>query len=671
MGKPRWLTFDAGHLGSLVAVAGSALRLPDAASPRDRRRARARRARLAGVFALLAPALLVLGADVAFRARQIAGFDRLHRAGYVASVLGTASLWGLLLYVVASRRSRLRGLAVFVFVVLFATSAGVQAAFRATYNVYLSIDALLFSVSLPLAITGNLPVGRALVLGLSAGVLVACALVVLARRLVRPRRIRPKLRPWLAAVAVGGAFNAPVSYRNMQSTTPDLIYFQGLGAMIHEKVAPLFTHEPQLVRVRRRTPEPVPPLAARPARPRNVLLLLQESQRADATCIEYRPRCPLATRATNDLAPRRIGFYEMRAAASSTAVAISNLWAGVDPFDTREQLLSAPLVWDYAHAAGWDTAYWTSQNLMFGNARLYVMDLPLSHFAGGNDLDPEADWLVGARDARLSERVIADFASLREPFFAVVHYSNVHRPRLYDPALAPFQPSYTYDQGTAGANGKNHYLNAVYASDVAVAKLLEHVRSTDKGRRTVVVYTSDHAESFREHDNENDHSATVYDEEIRVPAWIDAPPGTLSPAEEASLRGARHAPAWQYDLGATLLDLVGVWDDPAFARFRGRMIGHPLTRPERTTAPVPMTNTSWIWEYVEPNWGFMQGTRKLLATSADTAYHCFDVAADPKERNDLGEAGCPELAALAREKLRVLPRDVRHLAAHPEWPPAR
>ncbi len=658
-------------VGQLEAARGSK-DAPVAPSAYARRRVVRSRARWRAALVLGAPSLFVLANELLRRPKLIlTGFDRLHRMGYVGSLACAAVLWASLLYLAASRRSRFAELGAFLFVVLFSLSVGVQLAFRTLWNAYFSIDALVFVRTPWSALSADLPLARPVVLAqLIVTLAFAVGCVVAARRFVRPRRRLPALRPWVAALAIVGVFNFPASFRNGQSSTPELIYFHGLATMAHDRVVTLRTHEPALIRVERRHPDPVPRLEAKPSRPRNVVLLLQESQRADVTCMEWKPRCPLATRATNDLLPRRIGFFQMRAGASSTAIALSNLWAGVDPVDTQPRLLSAPLLWEYAHAAGWDTAYWTSQNMMFGNSRLYVQDLPLGHYAGANDLAPDADWLLGATDDSLSERVIHDWESLREPFFAVVHYCNIHRPRLYDPANAPFRPTHTSDRGTGGDKGKNYYQNAVFASDVAVAKLVSFLRATDKGKRTVLVYTSDHSESYREHENENDHSGSVYDEEIRVPTWIDAPIGTLAPDEEVALRKARTELTWQYDLSATMLDLVGVWDAPEMQRFKERMVGLPLTRRDRVKQPVTLTNTSWIWEYVEPNWGVMQGSRKLLATATDHAYRCFDVLADPKEQTDLGEAGCPELLDVARKRFGPkLPRDLRWLAWHREWPP--
>jgi hypothetical protein len=85
------------------------------------------------------------------------------------------------------------------------------------------------------------------------------------------------------------------------------------------------------------------------------------------------------------------------------------------------------------------------------------------------------------------------------------------------------------------------------------------------------------------------------------------------------------------------------------------MIGHPITRPERTLGPVQMTNCTWVWECSFRNWGMMQGSRKIEAREWDHTYHCFDVLADPDEQIDLGERSCAPLPDLAREIFPAMP----------------
>ncbi|AUX39898.1 hypothetical protein SOCE26_012930 [Sorangium cellulosum] len=620
---------------------------------RAQRRAARRRRRLLAFALLASPALWFLVADVARRGRHMLTFDRLHAAGYAATVVASMGFWGVLLYVASGRRGVLRGTAAWLFAALFTLACGVQGGFHALYNVYCSIDSQIHSQSIPWSIVGTLPLGHPRVIAhfaLAFGLAVAA--LSLGRRVVRPRRLWRRIAQAVVPLALAGAAVIPVSYRVIQSSSADMIYFHGVAAVVKEHLG--ITDDSPDLRVQRRETEPVPRLVARPARPRNVVLLLQESQRADVTCVEYDPACEQATPFSNAAAPGRMPLLQMRAHDSTTAISISNIWSGVPPTSRREVLNSAPLLWDYAHAAGWDTAYWTSQNLMFGNARLYVQDIPVSHRAVATQLDPAADLDYGAYDRLLTDRVIEEWGELVEPFFAVVHYSNIHFPYVVDPEHSPFQPSEMSKAPEKNEEFKNYYKNVVYLSDMAVGRLIEFIRGSASGERTVIVYTSDHGESFREH-WQLGHTSSLWDEEVLVPTWIDAPEGTLTPEERASIAGARDEFVWHLDLAPTFLDLMGLWDEPALAPFRARMMGHPLTRPERTVGPVPLTNCTWLWGCSFRNWGMMHGPMKIEAREWDGEFHCFDVLADPLELTNLGEQACAPLPDLARALFHEMP----------------
>ncbi len=626
--------------------------------PAAARRRRARRRRLdLGSLTLLGPGLLVIATDLARRGSLIRGFDRPHLAGWLVSAFASLALWGLLLHA-ASRRRRggFGAVARLVFVVTFTLSVGLSAGFYGLFGLYLGQDAQLAMLSIPRVVTGAMPMTRlAVVVPLVIAFGVALAFVRLARRFVRPRASLRRVAPALVAVALHAAFELPASYTRLQATTPDLIYLHGLGQGVREHLG--LRPGWEAVFVQRRSPEPVPRIEARPARPRNVLLVLQESERFDVTCVAYDPDCPLATRASNAAMPGRIPLLEMRSNDSATAISLSTLASGVAPTASRGELLSAPLVWEYAKAGGLRTAYWTSQHLMFGNSRLYIEDLPLDSFFCASHLDWQAEIFAGADDAALSDRAAREIQKLGEPFFAVAHYSNNHIPRRFDPANAPFQPSEEATPARPTPEHANYYKNVVYLSDLGVGRLVDSIRRSPIGERTVVVYTSDHGESYREHGQGGDHSASLFDEEIHVPAWIDAPAGTLAPEEEASLRSARQTPVFHVDLAATLLDLIGVWDANQLASFRARMPGHPLTRPERTTAALPISNVSWVWEDSQPSWGIMQGKKKLFAMRLDPAYRCYDVERDPGELNDLGPEACGPLWDAARALYVGIPRE--------------
>lgn len=533
-----------------------------------------------------------------------------------------------------------------------------QTATYALHDTYYSLESA-YHVDAPLWIVlGTLPARPIVFLHAAAALAVAIAILTAARRVtpdaVAPGRAGAAL--WiLPAAGIVSAFRIPVSYVGHQSTTPDLIYLHALSRVIPARLARLYRSDHILVRIQRRTPPSLPAMSARPARPRNVLFVLQEALRADMTCTAYDPACAEANQETNDLFPDRLPFLRVRAVGSSTIVAFAALFSGLDPVDARDRLHAAPLIWEMAGAAGYHTAFWTNQHPMFGNYRFYWQDVPLTLGCSGAALDPLADVLAGPDDQLLTDRVIDDWEALPEPFFAVVQYSNIHFPRVFDPEAAPFQPTDPFEKEEPY---RNHYRNVAYRSDLAVARLLRRVRASEKGGRTVIVFSADHGEALAEHDNENFHSSTVYDEEIRVPLWIDAPAGTLSKDEEASLSGKREAALFQTDLAPTFLDLIGLWDDPAIAPYRAAMPGLPLTRPDLPRGPFALTNVSWVWEYWLPNWGMMDWPYKIVAGPKDHVYKCFDISRDPWEVRDLGEGACAPLVEAARARFGVMPPDL-------------
>jgi arylsulfatase A-like enzyme len=262
-------------------------------------------------------------------------------------------------------------------------------------------------------------------------------------------------------------------------------------------------------------------------------------------------------------------------------------------------------------------------------------------------LDPDADLDTGADDGKLVSYALSEMGGLREPFVGVVHLANTHFPYAIDDRDAPFQPQ--SDETAPGSEREilNRYRDGIWLQDRAVGRFLTALRATPEGARTVVMFLSDHGEQMHERGAVG-HTGTLYDQEIHIPAWIDAPPGTLSPEEEASVRGLATMPLTTLDVLPTLLDLAGVWDDPSLAHFRASMPGASLLRggtPQ--TSAVVMTNCTEIWQCAFKNWGAIRGSTKLIAHQYDTSWSCFDARLDPEEKHDLGEAACGDLPALA------------------------
>lgn len=605
-------------------------------------RAWARRRKPVSLAVLTLPLLSVLAFDVARRGPQLARFGALDLARYALAAVNSAMLWGALLVLASRKRGATGALSSVAFVLLTTCVFGAQQYFFAQFATYLNIDAIHFGAGflsmiislvladLPALMRAHLPAFCASLMLLAAG-----------RWLLRPRTSELRVARWAVFIATLLALSLPWSYRTLQAATPDMICLHALGDLARQGI----TDEPpdeQMALPGARSPEFIPALPARPGAPRNVLFVLTESVRADAVCSAFDQDCT-STSFSNAIVPHRTVLKQMRANDSTTAISVGVLFSGLSPSASRDELHHAPLAWEYARAAGWDTAYWTSQDLRFGNSELFVRDMGARLRTDGLSLDPECTFSLGGDDRKLSSHVAMQLGALKEPFFAVAHYANTHFPyRVEDDKVAFLPATYTKDPARRD-EFFNYYKNAIRTQDAAIAELLSAVKQSPLADRTLIVFTSDHGEAFREH-SQIGHTVSIFDEEVHVPFWIDAPDGALSPEERQQLDALSETPVFHADVLPTVLDLMGVWQAPELARFRAKMLGSSLLRPLDPARAMPLSNCSALWGCAFKNWGMMRGPLKLEARQWDPDWHCWDVLADPLEQHELGAKACGSLA---------------------------
>jgi glucan phosphoethanolaminetransferase (alkaline phosphatase superfamily) len=640
------------------AAAAEVSRAPTLAAPGSGRRALL--VRWANVRAYVALGLLVVlpltvvALDLSRRSERVLAFHGDYRLTYLAAFIESLVLWGTLLYAACRQRGIMRHVAAVLFAVFGTFAIGGQTYFFQQYGAYLNTDVSVFATNFRESIVNQLfaDFGNYLRAKLPI-LLLTLGLLWLGRRAIRPQRATGRIATLLAPVLLVGSFFVPTQHRHVQASLPDVLYLNSIGGLLATQLG--FTEQSNQLRPRLRESMPVPALGVEPGTPkRNVLFVILESVRAQATCIEHDPECE-RTGATNALFPERFPFTNMRSVDSCTAISLAVLWSGLSSTDSRENLHTWPLIFDYAKAAGYDTAYWTSQNMLFGNVRLWVKNLGVHKFVSATELDPTSDLDMGAPEGLLADRVNAELGELHEPFLAVVQTSNVHYPYYVDPdGPQPFQPATTSKAPDENTAFLNYYQNAVFQQDQHVAKILRHLRETEAGKRTVIVYTSDHGEAFREH-GQMGHTFSIFDEETHVPMWIDAPPGTLTADEEKNLRAKRNAYLFHVDLAPTILDLMGVGHAAGTEKYRASMHGHSLLRAELSDQVVPMTNCGGVWSCAFENWGVMQKNLKLEARSWDPGWRCYDVEADPHEQSDLGVEVCGGLLSAAMSTYGRLP----------------
>jgi glucan phosphoethanolaminetransferase (alkaline phosphatase superfamily) len=400
----------------------------------------------------------------------------------------------------------------------------------------------------------------------------------------------------------------------------------------------------------------LPKIVNHPKIKRNVLLIVSESLRQDAWCSVSDASCT-KTPYTQKVVPNRIEWNQMRSISSATATAWQAMLTGVPPTASPRSMKQAPMIFDYAKAAGWDTAFWSSQMIELGKTWVFVRDIPARSRITGLALEPGAPPDVGAQDQRVTNYAAEHLSELKEPFLAIIQLANTHFPYRVRSGDEPFQPA-SLSKGKSEKETlqfRNYYQNSVVGQDHSVAELLESLRKKEIGQRTVVIFTADHGEAFREH-HQVGHTFSVFEEEVRIPAWMDAPQGTLTVEEEKQLRSFQNQARFSIDWVPTILELMGIAKEKAIRSRLALLPGTSFFQDTGSSRAVPLSNCSEHWGcHHHANYGLLSFPRKVLAREHDKDWQCFDVQKDPSEQHPLHDEGCSLLGKQALQVFGGLP----------------
>jgi len=517
---------------------------------------------------------------------------------------------------------------------LAALGVGLQAFARALTHAYVGRRAVMLALGVPDLAHAGYFAKNALEI---ASVCLIPAALAMAFAVARARRFgvrsdRPSAVAGGAVVAALICMFTPFAAQGLQGLPPDVLWLHGMGGPILHAMGLLGA--PRSLPPGHRAPLPAATPINADAPP--IVVLLGESLRRDAVCAARAPGCALSPR-IDDAAPSRIGFSRAFSIASCTELVSTALWTGLPITAAAPALARAPLLWDYAHARGYRTAYLTSQNLLYQQGDLFLQTSAIGYLREARDRAANARVDEGSPDEDTTAEAL-DFIERGGPSFVVVHYSNTHTPYRQAPGFTPL--------ATDGADAThNRYRNSLVHQDAIVGDFLARLRRGENGRRAVVILTSDHGEAWGEHGSYT-HSFDLYAEQIDVPLWIDAPPGSLPAAAIDRLReDAPTRPVSTGDLAATILDLLGALDEPAFRAPTEDLAGASLLRASSRSRPVLLWNCPPMRECPADAFGVVEWPLKLHYVGHEGTYACHDLEADPGERAPLPPARCQALRA--------------------------
>jgi glucan phosphoethanolaminetransferase (alkaline phosphatase superfamily) len=597
---------------------------------------RVRRGALLALTALAVP-LATTAYDVITRGAIFPYLLPRKRAMYVEGAVLGLVLWSLGMEAARHPKRGVRAVALALLGVTAAFGFGGQAYFRGLSNEYLSREAVLLAADVPGMFTGYVGEHAPLI----TATLAIPALLMIGVAVARRRRFgvaRGRWWPNLAAVAATGALLAAIFSRAepgfLQCLPPDMLFLHAIGGAISAAAG----HDTKLPLLPIGRHEGLPPAPAVAADAPSIVVILRESIRRDEVCTNLTPGCTRSP-AVDAAAPDRIGYARAFSIASCTELASTVLWSGLAINAEVDALGRAPLLWDYARARGYRTAYLTSQNLAYQHLGLFLRASRIDLQREARDRLANAPLDVGSPDELLVAEA-ADFVEKGGPSLVLVHLANSHVPYRQVPGFTP------HTAADSGDHVRAAYRNSVLHDDVVVGDLVARLRRGAVGRSAVVVALSDHGEAWSEH-HVVGHTFDVFSEQIDIPLWIDAPAGSLSPAAIERLRAdAPSRPVSTADVSATVIDLLGALDEPAFRLHTASLAGSSLLRAPPGPRDVLLWNCPPSRLCLADAFGVIAWPMKLHYVGREFHYECHDIEADPEEKSPLPQERCGAQRAL-------------------------
>ncbi len=186
---------------------------------------------------------------------------------------------------------------------------------------------------------------------------------------------------------------------------------------------------------------------------------------------------------------------------------------------------------------------------------------------------------------------------------------------------------------------RDFYLAEVQHVDHAIGRVVEKLKALDLYDDTLIVVTSDHGEEWGDH-GKLEHGHSLYQELVHVPFFVKRPQSTSGARLTESVSIVSVMP--------TLLELCGITSlNPA--------IYSPSLAEAILRGKEPDASTYFVFDsvmYGEPRVSVLSGTMKYIRRNGTMIEELYDLAADPKERNNLAsDAGQAEALTNARSYL--------------------
>ena len=326
--------------------------------------------------------------------------------------------------------------------------------------------------------------------------------------------------------------------------------------------------------------------------------------------------------------------------ATATKVALPAMLTGLFPSRTPVEQHTFPLLWHYAHAAGYQTALISAQSYAWNNLEGFFVDDALDHVFTLERSDAEIVNSEGMDDRRMMAETLAtiDRFAARGPFVVALQFNCTHYPGYAPPDWQAW-PDASYD-------------NAVAYMDHLLGRLFDHLAAQGLAENTIVLFVADHGEDL-DSVHKLHRTDSYYQTAIAVPFFAIVPERQrqrLGAGWEQWRQNAQMRVALT-DLVPTALDFLGLSADSTVAAWQERLDGRSLLRPLDPDRLIVVVNTDEHVQWSRKGYAVVASDWKYINYSWRGSM-LFDLATDALEQRDLLAGGESALSRAGQRHLR-------------------
>lgn len=238
-------------------------------------------------------------------------------------------------------------------------------------------------------------------------------------------------------------------------------------------------------------------------------------------------------------------FQNPYAVSTTTMLAVPGVLTGIAPYQDPSVFYSQPIIWDYGKMAGMRSFFLSSHTLEWYHFdRFYAHEKidklwckDNSGFEFYNDL--------GIDDKHTISQLKKEMRG-QTPYFGVIQLNTTHYPYNVPVDFQKWKGTFT-----------DEYDNAILYQDHVIGEFLNQLKKSGQLSNTVVVFTSDHGESLKDH-NLIGHVDSYYLETISVPLMMYIPKHLQSNFNIHQLKKNLKKTVSNIDIAPTIIDVLGL-----------------------------------------------------------------------------------------------------------------